>query len=250
MAERRPVDHAVAHEGLRCRDGATRRVDADGDCAAGAVVGENCVAAIVGHGESDVRPVWLTARAVVLLPCPVDGDLELVVAAGQGDGERPHTVAIGIAALHGGVGRFPIGAAQDRCIVAGEGDGTRRRAWLRLRRQVGGQIVGIDRLEIDLRHAGDNPGFPARRQLEKLVGAGVFGVAVVDDEAQLVTIGAQRHFPKDAEIVAARWRQRLRPQRFLRGRAPYVQPPTIVGAVGTVVMDRGGLLRQRERGGG
>src|SRR5690606_1935858 len=82
VADGRLVDHAVADKCLRNGHRVAGRVDAQVDRACVAVIEKDGIAAIARHGEADVRAVGLAAGAIVLLPRTVDGDLELVVAAG------------------------------------------------------------------------------------------------------------------------------------------------------------------------
>lgn len=117
-----PVELAVVAGGRRLfrRRG---RVDAPVDRACIAVVEESDVGACVGDGEEDIFAARCTAAALVLVPCAVDGHLELVIAAVERGSHRPNAVAFCVGGPHRGVGRFLVEAAQLIGAAAGERDG-------------------------------------------------------------------------------------------------------------------------------
>ncbi len=112
-------------------------------------------------------------------------------------------------------------------------------------RQVAGQPhrVRVGWGEIDRFVARHDPRFAPFGQVQKPVGAGVFLVALMDDEAEQVGTRLQRDVPVDAEIVGAGGLEARFPGDALARIFPDVQRPAVVNAVRTPVVNTGRALR-------
>ena len=128
--------------------------------------------------------------------------------------------------------------------VAGQPEG------LLLAEVADGPHAGIGPGGVDRGAAADDPGLVAGGGGQALVGAGVFVVAVVDDEVQFGPALQGGHVPVHAEVIFAGLRQRFGPLGGRFRAVPDVQAPAVVLAVGAVVVDAGVACRNGRVGAG